>query len=320
MTKILDFTYPSSDGRHTVHAREWLPEGEARGVVQIVHGVAEYIARYDHVARFLNDHGYIVCGEDHLGHGETAAEDEYGYFSRYDGWTLVTADIRTLRQTQGKKYPGLPYFMLGHSMGSFLTRTYLCRYPGELTGAILSGTGQESGLTVAAGKLAARMVCSAKGDRYVSALLDRLSLGSYNTKFRPNRTTADWLSRDEAAVDAYLADPLCGFKSTAGMFRDMMGGLQYISKPRHLAQMDKSTPIYLFSGDQDPVGSFGKGVKKVYGYFDAQGVKDLRMKLYPGGRHEMFNEINKEEVLTDLLNWLDGHLEKAAAKAASTAK
>ena len=310
MTKIQDFTYPSSDGRHTIHAREWLPEGEARGVVQIVHGVAEYIARYDHVARFLNDHGYIVCGEDHLGHGDSAKEDEYGYFTKYDGWTLVTADVRTLRQTQGKKYPGLPYFLLGHSMGSFLTRTYLCSYPGELTGAILSGTGQEPAITVLAGKLLAQMICSAKGDRYVSVLLDKLSLGSYNNKFKPNRTEVDWLSRDNAAVDAYVKDPRCGFKATAGMFRDMMGGLRYISRPKNLAQMDKSTPVYLFSGAEDPVGGFGKGVKKVYGYFDAQGVKDLHMKLYPGGRHEMFNETNREEVMEDLLTWLDGHLPK----------
>ena len=308
MTKILDFTYPSSDGRHTVHAMEWLPEGEPKGVVQIVHGVAEYIARYDYVARFLNDYGYIVCGEDHLGHGDTASEDEYGYFTKYDGWTLVTADVRTLRQLQGKKYPDLPYFMLGHSMGSFLTRTYLCRYPGELTGAILSGTGQEPGITVLAGKLMAQLICQTKGDRYVSPLLDKLSLGSYNAKFKPNRTEVDWLSRDEDAVDAYVRDPKCGFKSTAGMFRDLMCGLRYISNPKHLAQMDKATPIYLFSGDQDPVGSFGKGVKKVYGYFDAQGVKDVQMKLYPGGRHEMFNELNRQEVLDDLLKWLDGHL------------
>ena len=318
MTKILDFTYPSSDGHHTIHAMEWLPEGEARGVVQLVHGVAEYIARYDHVARFLNDHGYIVCGEDHLGHGGSATQDEYGYFARYDGWTLVTADVRTLRQIQGKKYPGLPYFMLGHSMGSFLTRTYLCRYPGELTGAILSGTGQESALTILGGKWLAELICRTRGDRCVSDLLDKLSLGSYNTKFKPNRTPVDWLSRDEAAVDAYVKDPRCGFKATAGMFRDMMGGLQFISKPKNLAQMDKTTPIYLFSGGEDPVGSFGKGVKKVYGYFDAQGVKDLRMKLYPGGRHEMFNEINREEVMADLLQWLDGHLTKAE-KAEETA-
>ena len=309
MTELREFTYPSSDGIHTVHAMEWLPEGAPRGVLQLVHGVAEYIARYDRVARFFCDHGYIVCGEDHLGHGLTAkGPEEYGYFAKYDGWTLVTADVRRLRQLQEEKYPGLPYFMLGHSMGSFLTRTYLCRYPGELTGAILSGTGQESAFNVAAGKLLANLISNIKGGDYVSKLLDSLSLGSYNKKFRPNRTPVDWLSRDEAQVDAYVADPLCGFPSKARMFADMMSGLQYISSPRALAQMDKDTPVYIFSGAEDPVGAMGKGVKKVYGYFYAQQVKDLSMKLYPGGRHEMFNELNRDQVLEDVLKWLDQHL------------
>lgn len=309
MTEIREFTYPSSDGVHTVHAMEWLPEGTPKGVLQLVHGVAEYIARYDRVARFFCERGYIVCGEDHLGHGQTAnGPEEYGYFTKYDGWTLVTADVRQLRQLQGEKYPGLPYFMLGHSMGSFLTRTYLCRYPGELSGAILSGTGQEPAVTVAAGKFLARCIANAKGGDYISKLLDNLSMGSYNKKFRPNRTSVDWLSRDEAQVDAYAADPLCGFPTRARMFVDLMEGLQYISNPRKLAQMDPDTPVYIFSGDEDPVGGMGKGVKKVYGYFYAQKVKDLSMKLYPGGRHEMFNELNRDQVMEDVLKWLDKHL------------
>ena len=308
MTEIREFTYPSCDGVHQIHSMEWLPEGQPRAVVQIVHGVAEYIARYDHAARFLNEHGILVCGEDHLGHGLTASPEERGWFAEKDGWSLVTADIRQLRRLEGKKYPGVPYFLLGHSMGSFLTRTYLCRYPGELSGAILSGTGQEAAFNVAAGKFLGGLICRKKGSRYVSGLLDQLSLGAYNKKFIPNRTTADWLSRDNASVDAYLADPLCGFKPTAGMFTDMMGGLQYIASPRNLERMDKSTPIYIFSGGDDPVGGMGKGVKKVHGYFYAHEVQDLSMKLYPGGRHEMLNEINKDQVLADLLKWLEKHI------------
>ena len=208
------FYFPSSDGQHQCHAQEWIPDGSIRAVVQIVHGVSEHIGRYDRVARWLSERGILVCGEDHLGHGKTASPGEYGYFSKHDGWTLVCADVRKLRQLQGEKYPGIPYFLLGHSMGSFLARTYLCRYPGELSGAILSGTGQEPPALVAAGKAAAGLLCTLQGGNRVSPLIYKLSLGAYNDKFKPNRTRADWISRDEAEVDRYLADPLCTFAMT----------------------------------------------------------------------------------------------------------
>ena len=310
MVKFRDFTFPSSDGRHVCHAALWQPEGEGpRGVVQIVHGVAEHMGRYDRFARFLAEHGWAVCGEDHLGHGKTGAQDgSFGYFGPRGGWDLVTRDVRQLRLLMGERFPGVPYFLLGHSMGSFLTRTYLCRYPGTVDGAILSGTGQENALLVGAGKLLAGLIARLKGPEARSALVNALSLGAYNKKFRPNRTSADWISRDEREVDAYLRDPYCTFMPTVGMFRDMLGGLQYIASPSALARMDPETPVYLFSGDRDPVGACGKGVRKVYGYFKARGTRDLTMKLYPGGRHEMLNERNRDEVYGDVLSWLDGHI------------
>lgn len=310
MTKFQEFTFPSSDGIHQCYACKWLPdEGAPRAVVQLVHGVSEYVGRYDHFARFLADRGYAVCGEDHLGHGNTAKQDsKFGWFAKQDGWTLVTADVRALRQLMGAEYPGVPYIMMGHSMGSFLTRTYLCRYPSTVDGAILSGTGQEGAALVAAGKAIASAIAAVKGSDVVSPLVNSLSLGAYNKQFAPNRTTADWISRDEGVVDAYLKDPFCSAVPTVGLYRDMLGGLQYISSRRALSQMDPNTPVYIFSGDRDPVGSNGAGVKKVYGYFERQGTKDLSMKLYAGGRHEMLNEINKEEVYADVLAWLDGHV------------
>lgn len=309
MARFSEFTFPSSDGGHTCWASRWLPdEGQPRAVVQIVHGVSEYVGRYDHFARFLTDHGFAVCGEDHLGHGRTGQEDgRFGYFGEHGGWALVTADVRQLRQLMGEAFPGIPYILLGHSMGSFLTRTYLCRYPGTVDGAILSGTGQESALLVSAGRFLASLIGRFKGMDYVSALVNDLSLGAYNKQFRPNRTTADWICRDEAVVDQYLQDPFCTFMPTVGMYRDMLGGLQYISSHRALSQMDPGTPIYLFSGDRDPVGSNGAGVKKVHGYFRRYGTKDLSLKLYPGGRHEMLNETNKDEVYADVLAWLEQH-------------
>lgn len=302
------FSYPSNDGVHTIHAQEWLPQGRPRAVIQIVHGVAEYIGRYDHVAQFLTGYGFLVCGEDHLGHGYTVTDGQYGYFAKQNGWSLVVEDIRRLCLLQAEKYPGIPYFLLGHSMGSFLTRTYLCRWPGEVDGAILSGTGQEPAFLVWAGKALAGLLSAQRGPTYVSPLVNAMSLGAYNKKFAPNRTNADWLSRDEAVVDIYIRDHLCRFLPTCGMFRDMMDGLQEIASPANLARMDKTTPVYFFSGDKDPVGSQGRGVKKVVGMFRRAGCRDVSLKLYPEGRHEMFNEINQQEVLEDLLAWLESKL------------
>ena len=308
MREPREFSYPSSDGSHTVHAMEWLPQGQPRAVVQIVHGVAEYVGRYDHVARFLTERGFLVCGEDHLGHGKTVDDGKYGYFGPRGGWDLVVRDIRRLRELQGEKYPGVPYVMLGHSMGSFLTRTYLIRWPGTVDRAVLSGTGQEPAPLVALGKALAGGLCLLRGGDSVSPLVNAMSLGAYNKKFAPNRTGADWISRDEAVVDAYLKDPLCTFMPTVAMFRDMMGGLQYIADRSNLARMDKETPVYFLSGDRDPVGAMGKGVEKVVRMFRKAGCRDVSVKLYPEGRHEMFNELNRDEVMADLLAWLESKL------------
>lgn len=300
-----DFTFPSADGAHQIHARLWLPEGRPRGVVQLVHGVAEHVGRYEDFARFLTDHGFAVGGEDHLGHGETArADGSFGWFAEKDGWTLVVRDVRRMRELLEERFPGLPFFLFGHSMGSFLARTYLCRWPGTVDGCILSGTGQEPAPLVAFGRGLAGGVGLLRGPDHVNDLVYALSLGAYNRQFRPNRTTADWLSRDEGAVDANLRDPLCAFRPTVSMFRDMMTGLRFIARRDNLARMDRATPVYFLSGDRDPVGSMGAGVKKVAGMFRAAGCGDVTLKLYPGGRHEMFNEINRQEVMDDLLAWL----------------
>lgn len=307
MIQTFDLSYPSSDGIHTIHAREWVPEGAPRGVVQIVHGVAEHIGRYDPAARFLAAHGYLVCGGDHLGHGLTAG-GKFGYFGPKNGWDLVVRDIRRLRELEGEKHPSLPYVILGHSMGSFLTRTYLIRWPGTVDGAVLSGTGQEPAPAVAFGKALSGTLCKTKGPDYVSNLMNDLSLGAYNRTFKPNRTPSDWLSRDEAQVDLALADPLCNFMPTVGMFRDMMEGLQFIAGKANLSKMNRDTPVYFLSGDSDPVGSMGKGVRKVEEMFRSAGCKDVTVKLYPGGRHEMFNETNRQEVFQDLLDWIESKL------------
>ena len=309
MENSTTFRFPSRDGQHQIFARQWLPEGQPRAVVQIVHGISEYIDRYATVARFLANHGFVVVGDDHLGHGRTAkGPEEYGFFREKDGWRTVAGDVRRLRELTGEQFPDLPYFLLGHSMGSFLARTYLIDWPGTLTGAIISGTGQEAPALISTGWHMANLVCRTSGPRSHSKLVEKMAFGAYNKQFAPNRTSADWISRDEAVVDAYIADPLCDFLPTVGMFRDMMEGLRYIAKAENLAKMDPNTPVYFFSGDCDPVGQNGKGVVKVAGFFKEAGCQDLTVRLYPGGRHEMLNEINREEVFNDLLAWLEGHL------------
>lgn len=310
MVNTTTFRFPSCDGAHQIFARQWLPSCEQpKAVVQIVHGISEYIDRYTAVARFLAYHGFVVVGCDHLGHGRTAlSSEEYGFFAEENGWHTVSADVHRLRVLMGEKYPDLPYFMLGHSMGSFLARTYLIDWPGTLTGCVLSGTGQESPALISAGRSIANLVCKTSGPRTHSKLIEQLAFGTYNKQFAPARTRADWISRDEDVVNAYVADPLCSFMPSAGMFRDMMDGLRYIADKSNLNKMDPTTPIYLFSGDRDPVGKNGAAVQKVACFFQKAQCKDVAVRLYPNGRHEMLNEINQEEVFADLLEWLESKL------------
>ena len=287
MSKITDFTFPSSSGLCQIHARQWLPdEGDYVGVVQLVHGVAEHIERYDAFARFLNSHGYIVVGNDHLGHGTSVAQEEYrGYFADQDGWTHVSNDTRTLQIMTARQFPGLPYFLFGHSMGSFLTRTYLIRFPCTVNGAVICGTGQMKPAVIRAGRAAAQVEKRRLGAKGRSKLLAQLSFGSYNNQFKPVRTAYDWLSINTENVDAYIADPLCGFDTTVGLFLDLMDGLSLIQKPENLAHMKKDMPVFFIAGGLDPVGENGEGVRRAYLSFKEAGMTDLDIRIYPGLRH-----------------------------------
>lgn len=309
MANFRTVSFPSSDGVHTVHAVEWTPDGPPRAVVQLVHGISEHMGRYDHFARYLTGHGFAVCGHDHLGHGHTAAgPEEYGFLGKENGWDHLARDVRALSEAERTRFPEVPWFLMGHSMGSFVARTCLIRWPELADGCILSGTGQERAPLVAFGKAVSSLLCALRGPNTRSSLVTSLSLGAYNRQFRPNRTDNDWISRDEGVVDAYCADPLCQFVPTVGMFRDMMGGLQFIGRPANLTRMDPEIPVLFFSGDHDPVGNNGRGVKRVAALFRAAGVRDVTLRLYPGGRHEMLNECNREEVYADVLAWLEAHL------------
>ena len=308
MIRTTHFHYPSARDGCSIHALEWAPEGPPRGIVQLVHGISEHIGRYDETARFLAEHGFLVCGEDHLGHGRTVTDGSHGFFAPENGWTLAARDVRALRKLEGARHPNLPYFLLGHSMGSFLTRTYLILWPGTVSGAVLMGTGQEPAPLVALGKRISALECRRLGPRGVSPLVHTLSLGAYNRRFRPSRTPSDWLSRDPGEVDAFLADPLCQSRPTVSLFRDMMGGLQLIARRDQLARMDPSVPVCFLSGQEDPVGGMGRGVEQVVRMFQDAGCRDLSLHLYPGARHELFHEQNRREVWADLLDWLEDRL------------
>ncbi len=308
--------FRSADGRTPIHAVEWRPEGPVRAVLQISHGVAEYILRYEGLAEYLTARGFAVAGNDHLGHGGSVAQGAPRlYFGPKGSWHTVVDDLYTLRGMTGRAYPGVPYFLLGHSMGSFLARTYLIRYPGTVDGAILMGTGQMAPALIAGGKLVAAREAGKVGWDHPSPAVEKLAFGTYNRRFAPNRTGFDWLSVSRENVDAYIADPLCGENPTTGLFREMLDGLTYIAKPENLRRMNANTPILFISGSRDPVGDCGRGVRRAFRSFQRAGVRDVSLKLYPGLRHEILQESCREAVYGDLLRWLDAHIpERPPAK------
>ncbi len=300
-----DFYYPSSTGKNTIHALKCIPEGEPKAIVQIAHGIAEHIERYRPFMSFLAENGYYAVGNDHLGHGKTITEPaDRGFFAETGGWDYVVADMDKLHDIMHGQFPNIPYVFFGHSMGSFLTRTYLIRHPGKYDAAIISGTGHQAAPMVLGGFAAASLFVKKDGPRAIGYKLNDIAFGSYNKGYDNPRTIYDWLSRDPAVPDAYAADPLCGFVATNSLFRDMMSGIRFITNQKNIDRMNKDRPIYFMSGDADPVGENGKGVKRAYAAFCKAGLKDVMIRLYPGGRHEMLNETNKDQVYKDILGWL----------------
>lgn len=306
MPSFQDFYFQSSTGRTSIHALKCVPDGKPRAVVQIAHGIAEHIDRYRPFMEFLADNGFVAAGNDHLGHGKSIrVPEEQGFFAEKDGWWRVVDDMDKLHDIMSNEYPELPYVLFGHSMGSFLTRTYLIKHPDKYDGVILSGTGHQSPALVLGGNAAASVMAKLNGAMGDGTKLDSLAFGSYLSKIENPRTKFDWLSRDAEQVDKYIADPLCGFVGKIGLYRDMMQGIKFITDKKNIAQMNKEKPVYFMSGDGDPVGDYGKGVERAYKAFCDAGLHDVFMRLYPGGRHEMLNETNKEQVYQDILNWLN---------------
>ena len=284
-----------------------LPEGRPRAVLQMTHGMAEFIGRYEPLARWLAQQGIAAVGHDHLGHGGSAASPEdYGYFGLPDGNRLLLDDLYgvTCWAKERPELAGLPWFLLGHSMGSFYARQYLCEHGDALAGAILMGTGWQPKAAVEAGRALCHLMAVFKGWRYRSALVDSMAFGSYNRSFEPGRTPMDWLNRDPAAVDRYQADPRCGFRFTLNGYDSMFHGLARLCDKQLLARVPQNLPVLFLSGGDDPVGDKGRGVCKAAQSLREAGVQQVRIKLYPGARHELLEELNHQEVFGDIADFI----------------
>ena len=298
-----EFTFLSSNGLYNIHGVRWIPDGEVRGIVQISHGMCEYIERYDDFAKFLASYGLLVAGHDHIGHGlSVLKESDLGYFAEKDGAKCAVKDLHTVTEITKKLYPDVPYVLLGHSMGSFITSNYIEQYGDELDAAVLVGTGYNSNLVCAAGRFVNGIIAGLKGERHRSRLVFKLMFGSYNRKIENNKTSFDWITRDEEILAKYIADPYCNFTFTVNGNRALISFMQY--ENRHFDGIPKQLPILLTAGKCDPVGDYGKGVKKIYALLKKHGVKDVSVKLYDGMRHEIINETGRQQVYEDIYKWI----------------
>ncbi|MGB4588883.1 MAG: alpha/beta fold hydrolase [Clostridiaceae bacterium] len=297
-------SYRSADKKTEVICYIYEPEIPPVAILQISHGMCEYIERYEDFIGFLSIQGILVCGNDHLGHGKSLSEPTgLGYFSRQDGDSHLVEDLQSLKVLMGSLYPRLPYFMLGHSMGSFVLRKYLSLYGEELDGAIISGTAGPNPMTLP-GQWLSTAMAKFKGDDYRSPFFNRLFFQGFNKPFENEGLPFAWLSRDSKVVEDYAEDSLCNFTFTLNGFSNLLKLMGEVTKPSWSSSVPKDLPLLLLSGTMDPVGNFGSGVEKTYDLLKNQGITNLTLKLYPDGRHEMLNEINREEVYQDINKWL----------------
>ena len=308
------FYFDSANGESKVYTRRWLPHVRPRALLLISHGISEHSGLYEEFAYYLAARGIAVVAHDHIGHGQSVAEGQrYGFFAARDGWAAAVADMEYLRAMHSAIWPGIPCFMFGHSMGSFLLRSYLIEYaPTELWGAIFSGSGQMPPLILKLGALITWLEKKRLGHMGVSPVLFLLLQGGYNRRFRPNRTPVDWLSRDKAMVDAYYADSFCHKLPTLSLYGEINAALAAGARIENLQRLDAALPLFFFSGDQDPVGRRGQAFRRFYKAFAAAGCADMQIKLYQGGRHAMLYEINRTEVYADIEEWLYKKLSEKA--------
>lgn len=308
-----DFNFASADGRTQIHAVKWLPDdGNYKAILQITHGMIEFIERYEKFARFMVGNGYMIVGHDHIGHGQSVvSRKELGYFTEDGQSDVLVEDMHRLRTLVQGENTGVPYFMFAHSMGSYLLRKYLTVHGDNLRGAIICGTGYIPEKTTALGLKVVDFLGKVKGWHYVSRMVEKLSFGKPYKKFdmTGKNPANSWLTRDEEIVRWYYANPLCTFKFTVSGYKGLMETVQYDCRQENVDKIPKKLPVFIISGSDDPVGDLGIGVKKVYDMIKASGNQDVTYKLYDGYRHEILNEIGKEKVYNDILAWTNVRIE-----------
>lgn len=303
-----EFYYDSRDGVSKLHAVRYTPDSDdaIRCVVQIVHGMAEYVERYEEFAEYLTSKGIVVTGEDHMGHGKSVGKDgKFGYFCEQDPATVLVRDVHRLKKATQAIYPDVPYIIMGHSMGSFIARNYMFRYGTGITGAIIMGTGMPDKKLMVMSKAVAGIQKTFLGSRHISEMINKLAFGKYNAAIENAKTQFDWLSRDTARVDQYIADPLCGFTFTVNGFSTLFELILRLHRDDNMERIPKKLPVLLVSGTADPVGDYGKGVHRAYDSLQAAGLENLQLKLYEDGRHELLNETNRSQVAQDIYRWIE---------------
>lgn len=299
-----NFSFSGNDNM-PIHCLSWIPETEhIKGVIVIVHGMAEYASRYEEFARFLAQNQYAVYAHDQRGHGFTLQNSKVGFFAKKDGWELVLSDLHQLIKITKEKHPDKPTLLFGHSMGSLLARTYAIDYGKYIQALILSGTATDPGFSSSVGLMLAKTLSFLVKAHSSSYLLTLLTFAGANKTYKNRRTKFDFISRDRDVVNKYKDDPLCGFYCSNSFFVDMLTGLKYIHRNENVCKIPSSLPILMISGDDDPVGDYGKGVEKVYQQLKANGCEEVTLKLYPGARHELVHETNRQEVFEDVIQWI----------------
>ncbi len=315
--RIKNFEFLSSNNYYNIHGVMWIPEGEVKAIVQISHGMAEYIERYDEFARFLAKQGILVVGNDHMGHGKSINEEsDLGYFSvpilglpkkykeRFSSGALAVKDLHRITLQVKKHYKNVPYILLGHSMGSFLARRYMMEYGKDIDGAILIGTGNSSEQHIKMGKTLLNTIGKVKGDRYKSKLAYDVMYAGYNERIENRVSDNAWICSDDVVVEKYDNDPKCGFMFPINGLKALVWTIGYVTQPEHIEMIPKDIKTLFLSGEEDPVGGYGEEVKIAYENMKIAGVTDVKMKLYKGMRHEILNETRKQVVYNDICKWI----------------
>lgn len=307
MIEKQEFYFGSRDGEHQLHAVKWIPETESPVcILQIVHGMTEYIARYEEFAQFMAGKGILVVGDDHLGHGLSVKDGEIrGYFCKEDAATVLVRDEHRLKKMMQEQYPGIPYIILGHSMGSFILRNYLMRYGSGIDGAIIMGTGMQPKRAVVFGWMLATFISALLGPKHICAKLDKMLFGSYNRGLTKSDTdSGNWVSVNPENVKRFQEDPLCNFVFTANGFQTLMKLIWNLHDSEGLRQMPRGLPVFFVAGSEDPVGNCGKGVEEVFRSFEEIGMERVQIKLYSGDRHEILNEADRQDVYGDIYRFI----------------